>query len=698
MDVKILAICCVVVMVVGGSGLFSLLSAAEEPNEWYVDDDSYPFRDGSAEHPFATITQAINEAEEGDTIYVFGGTYEADLVIDKRVKLWGGVDETISYIDVKSDVRYAVEIVADYVTFNNFSIVDSDGIMSSPIGAMVAVKGQNDVVQNINVSSSIAFGMYIGSGGEGNFLIDNEISNCSKGIVVFESDTNDLVGNKVFDCSEAGIDVDESDNVRFLENEIFECANAIDITKSNEFEISNNSIVRNSYYGIYLGSLSNGKIHGNTISDNDNDGVYSTYFVGFIFNNTFDGNRRGVTLNSGVCSVFENVFSNNSASGLYAQSLSSQNEIYENRFVDNTVGAFDEGENTWYRNGRGNFWSDYAEVDRDVNGIGDVAYEKNGVVDLYPLGLFLKPPETPSDPSPDDLETDVGLRFTLSVDVEDPDSDLLTVSFYRAEDDSLIGIDKRVPSGSTARLTHQLGFDTAFAWYVVVNDSRLENRSNPWLFTTKAAPPDNVPPIADPGGPYESVINTSVSLDGSGSTDPDGEVVLYRWNFGDGSSIIGDAQTSHVYEDVGSYTVTLTVIDDSRGSDTHSTVVTVDSGENQNVAPVAVISAASSAVAGDSVVFDGLSSFDEDGEIVEYTWNFGDGGSAIGENVSHSFSEAGSFLVSLTVSDDEGESDSASLVISIEEKGLPGFEAVGLLAALCFVFVCITQKKKQKKR
>lgn len=685
-------------MVLGGVGLASVSNADEEPNEWYVDDDAYPFRDGSAEHPFETISQAINNAEEGDTIYVFGGTYESDLVIDKRVKLWGGVDETISFIDVKTDVRYAVEIVADYVTFNNFSIVDTDAIMSSPIAAMVAVKGQNDVVQNINVSSSRAYGIYVGLGGEGNFLIDNKISNCSKGIVIVESDTNDMVGNKIFECSEAGIFVEQSDNVRFLENEIYRCSNAIDISKSNYFEISNNTISNNSYYGVYLGSLSNGNIHGNLISDNDNDGVYSTYFVGFIYNNTFDANRRGVTLNAGLCSVFENVFSNCSASGLYAQSLSSQNTIYENRFVDNVVGAFDEGDNMWYRDGRGNFWSDYAEVDRDLDGIGDVAYDKNGVVDVYPLGLFLKPPEVPSDPSPGDLEDDVGLRFTLSVEIEDPDSDLLTVSFYRAEDDSLIGVDRRVPAGSTARLTHQLGFDTAFAWYVVVNDSRLENRSNPWLFTTKAAPPDNVPPIADPGGPYEAIINDSVMLDGSGSVDPDGEVVLFRWNFGDGTSIIGEAQESHVYEQTGSYTVTLTVIDDSRGSDTRSTLVLVGSGENQNIAPVAVISAISSAVAGESVVFDGLSSFDEDGEIVEYVWGFGDGGSAIGENVSHSFDEAGSFLVSLTVTDDAEESDSATLVIAVEEKGLPGFELFGVVAALGVVFLCVSLKKKEKKR
>ena len=61
-------------------------------NEIYVHNRAYAFRDGSAEHPYETIQYAINLANEGDTIYVFGGVYNETLVIDKDITLIGSID------------------------------------------------------------------------------------------------------------------------------------------------------------------------------------------------------------------------------------------------------------------------------------------------------------------------------------------------------------------------------------------------------------------------------------------------------------------------------------------------------------------------------------------------------------------------------------------------------------------------------
>ena len=88
--------------------------------------------------------------------------------------------------------------------------------------------------------------------------------------------------------------------------------------------------------------------------------------------------------------------------------------------------------------GQGNYWDDYNYVDRNLDGIGDRYYTYNGVMDIYPLGYFLKPPKKPSNPDPEDTETGTTLKITLKVDIEDPDSDLLTVSFYRADTNTLI--------------------------------------------------------------------------------------------------------------------------------------------------------------------------------------------------------------------------------------------------------------------
>jgi len=84
--------------------------------EIYVDDDFYYPRDGTAEHPYQKISEAINLANEGDTIYVFGGTYNETLVINKKISLVGGIDEGPTVVSRNADHRYTVEITADYVT------------------------------------------------------------------------------------------------------------------------------------------------------------------------------------------------------------------------------------------------------------------------------------------------------------------------------------------------------------------------------------------------------------------------------------------------------------------------------------------------------------------------------------------------------------------------------------------------------
>jgi hypothetical protein len=86
------------------------------------------------------------------------------------------------------------------------------------------------------------------------------------------------------------------------------------------------------------------------------------------------------------------------------------------------------------------------------------------------------------------------------------------------------------------------------------------------------------PPVADPGGPYDVGTNVGLTLDGSGSSDPDGSIVSYGWHFGDGTTGYG-MQPSHVYASPGTYTVSLTVTDNDGLSHTASTTVLVEPTE-----------------------------------------------------------------------------------------------------------------------
>jgi PKD repeat protein len=174
----------------------------------------------------------------------------------------------------------------------------------------------------------------------------------------------------------------------------------------------------------------------------------------------------------------------------------------------------------------------------------------------------------------------------------------------------------------------------------------------------------NQPPVAD-AGPNQTINEgDTVALDGSNSSDPDGTIVLYAWNFGDGTSGTG-VSTSHTYNTAGTYTVTLMVTDNDGATDSDSTQIQVTSPP-ANQAPNASITA--TPTSGDaplSVSFDGTGSDDPDGSIVSYSWNFGDGGSSTAANPSHTYGSAGNYTATLTVTDNDGATGSSSTLIQV---------------------------------
>ena len=168
---------------------------------------------------------------------------------------------------------------------------------------------------------------------------------------------------------------------------------------------------------------------------------------------------------------------------------------------------------------------------------------------------------------------------------------------------------------------------------------------------------------------YATVSSTSgtvpltVSFSGQSSSDADGTIASYSWNFGTGAVATG-ATATYTYQSAGTYTAVLTVVDNDGLSGTYA--VNINVSEASNLAPVAVASAStSSGMAPLPVVFSSAGSSDRDGVITAYHWNFGDGTSSTAASPSKTYSAAGNYTVTLTVTDDRGAKASSSLAISV---------------------------------
>jgi len=220
--------------------------------------------------------------------------------------------------------------------------------------------------------------------------------------------------------------------------------------------------------------------------------------------------------------------------------------------------------------------------------------------------------------------------------------------------------------GSTPAANSEVRNNTAFG----VLRLTLENGSYDWKFIPAlpatftdagsgqchGAPP----PLAVPGGPY--VGEGTIQFDGSASNDPGSHVPLsYRWDFGDGSAplVTSSAKPTHAYAN-GAYTVTL-VVTNSIGVPSAPATTSVNVS---NIAPTVSAGAGAWVMPGDPFTLSG--SFTDPGNDGPFTWSvdWGDGSFASTGSVAsvgvvrpnHSYSAAGRFTVTLTVTDVQGAS------------------------------------------
>lgn len=177
------------------------------------------------------------------------------------------------------------------------------------------------------------------------------------------------------------------------------------------------------------------------------------------------------------------------------------------------------------------------------------------------------------------------------------------------------------------------------------------------------------PPVAVPGGPYSS--ESTVSFDGSASTDPGSHTPLsFLWNFGDGTTGTG-AKPAHTYTANGTYTVTLTVTNSLGRNSAPATTTAVVA----NVPPTVQVGPDHAAVTGSPfrLAFTFSDPEPADGPW-EYSIAWGDGSTSPGTantpsspvEATHVYASPGSFALRVTVTDRDGGRGEATATVRVE--------------------------------
>ena len=179
--------------------------------------------------------------------------------------------------------------------------------------------------------------------------------------------------------------------------------------------------------------------------------------------------------------------------------------------------------------------------------------------------------------------------------------------------------------------------------------------------------------------PTAEFSSTCVDLDcqfTDQSTDGDGAVESWSWDFDDGGAGSGERNPAHSFPESGTYNVRLTVTDNRGASHTTAHGVSVTAPPPPNQPPTAAFSPPSCTTGQPCQFSDG--SGDGDGNVVSWSWVFGDGKSSNQEDPATIYDAPGTFTVTLTVTDDDGASDSETGQVTVSDPAPAGIRTLNL--------------------
>ena len=209
-------------------------------------------------------------------------------------------------------------------------------------------------------------------------------------------------------------------------------------------------------------------------------------------------------------------------------------------------------------------------------------------------------------------------------------------------------------------------------------------------------------PIAITNGPYDGIVSQTIEFDGSASHDPDGIIIYYKWNLGDGT-VAEEKTTTHSYSHPGIYYISLMVIDNFGIKNTTTTTATII---QPNRPPTHLIIAGIINGTKNNQYSYVFSAIDQDDDMITYTIDWGDethnqtGALFSGEFFSfyHQWDNPGTYTVTLTASDGEETAISQKDVIIHETPLTDNIWIIGLaiLALIALLAILLYSRKKKQ--
>lgn len=353
----------------------------------------------AAEHkvlPGQSISEAIDRAKAGDTVVVARGVYPVHLVITKPLHLKGLNRPTLDGENTGDVIR----IKSPDVTIEGFIISNSGADLTAQNAGIYLEPGSDRAIVHNNTINYTLFGLWIEKVKdiqvvENNITGKRDLASAQRGngIQLYNSRGAKIINNHV-SFTRDGIYVDVSDHALFQGNRLHHLRYGSHYMNSN-FNVWENNDSYLNRGGLALMEVRNQTVRNNRAWGNSDHGIMLRTIVDSIVeHNVVAGNGRGFFIYDAEYNTLHNnlIIANRVGVHLWAGSI--HNDVEGNDLINNSeqikyVASKDE----YWGVKTGNYWSNYLGWDSDGNGVGDVPYEANDLVDhltwKYPAAKLL---------------------------------------------------------------------------------------------------------------------------------------------------------------------------------------------------------------------------------------------------------------------------------------------------------------------